>query len=95
MKQSRGTLHRKTRRLTKKKRFTVAEMVKTFKIGDKVTIATKPFYKGLPNPRYNNKTGIIVEERGSSYVVKIRDGNAYKNLISRPIHLMAYQGKTK
>jgi large subunit ribosomal protein L21e len=41
----------------------------------------------MPHPRYRGRTGIITAMRGKSYIVKIKDGNATKNLIVPPVHL--------
>jgi large subunit ribosomal protein L21e len=41
----------------------------------------------MPHPRYRGRTGIIVATRGKSYVVRINDMNAVKDLIIPPVHL--------
>lgn len=87
VKRSKGALSKKTRKLKLRKQFTITDFVKKFAIGDRVSIAVKPYFRGMPNPRYNNRPGVITEQRGKSYVVKITDGNMKKDLIAHPIHL--------
>jgi ribosomal protein L21E len=52
---------------------TVAEYVKTFKVGDKVVIIPKAKPAGMPHLRYANRHGVIIEQRGKSYVVEVPD----------------------
>ena len=87
MKRSKGTLSTRTKRLRSKEPLTVAKMVNSFDVGSKVVITNKSYQKGLPALRYNGKHGLIIEKRGSSYVVQINDGGKKKTLISHPVHL--------
>lgn len=87
VKQSRGTLSGKTRSLRGKSRTTVSRQVKEFKVGDKVILAPKANPDGMPHLRYRNRQGKIVEKRGRSYLVEIKDGNKKKKIIAGPIHL--------
>ncbi|MBI5051402.1 50S ribosomal protein L21e [Candidatus Micrarchaeota archaeon] len=84
---SKGALSKKTRKLKRTIKFTVNDYVRAFAVGQKVTIDVKPYFRGMPNPRYNNKSGIVVEKRGASYVVEISDGKLKKGLVAHPIHL--------
>jgi large subunit ribosomal protein L21e len=68
-------------------RLTVTELVKSFSIGDRVVVDLKSRFSGMPHPRYRGRHGEIVGERGKSYVVRIRDGNAVKELIIPAVHL--------
>jgi ribosomal protein L21E len=88
VKASRGTMSRLTRRLKGKSTVTVPEYVKTFKVGDKVVIRPKAKWIGLPHLRYSNRHGIVVEKRGESYVVEVKDYSATKKIILSPIHLV-------
>jgi large subunit ribosomal protein L21e len=63
-------------------------LLQQFNVGDAVTLIPEPaIHNGMPHPRYKNRTGKVVEKRGSSYVVKVRDGNSTKLLIAAPVHL--------
>jgi large subunit ribosomal protein L21e len=84
---SKGPMSRQTRRLKGKSIVTVAEYVKTFKVGDVVIIKPKAKWIGLPHLRYSNRHGPIIEARGRSYVVEVRDGNRTKKIVVSPIHL--------
>lgn len=87
VKASRGAMSRLTRRLKGKGTVTVAEYVRTFKVGDKVVIRPKAKWIGLPHLRYSNRHGIVVEKRGKSYVVEVKDYSTTKKIIVSPIHL--------
>jgi large subunit ribosomal protein L21e len=43
----------------------------------------------LPFRRFFGKTGTIIDKRGKCYIVKIKDGEKEKTVISRPEHLKA------
>ncbi len=87
VKQSKGTLSGRTRFLRGRSKSTVAESVRTFKIGDKVLISPKASTSGMPHLRYANRHGVVVEKRGRSYVVEVRDGKKMKKVIAGSIHL--------
>ena len=87
MKRSRGFLSRQTKKLKAVETLSVSKRMKTFSVGNKVTLAPVHYFGGLPALRYINKHGTIIEKRGSSYVVKILDGNKKKQIIVNPIHL--------
>ncbi|MHC1604773.1 MAG: 50S ribosomal protein L21e [Candidatus Methanofastidiosia archaeon] len=84
---------RKTRtKLSKRKRdrglLPITRSLATFEIGQKVHIILEPsVHKGMPHPRFHGKTGTVVEKRGRSYLLEVREGNATKSIISRPEHL--------
>ena len=81
----------KTRRLLNgaaEKRVTVAFRMKEFKEGAKVVIRINPsIHDGIPHPRYYGALGTVIEKRGRSYVVEIRDGGKTKWLIAAGEHL--------
>ena len=87
VKRSRGSLSGKTRHLRHKRRLTVSDMVRTFKVGSKVLVSVKPVRDGMPAPRYNGRHGTILERQGSAYIVEVKDGRAKKRLVVSPIHL--------
>jgi large subunit ribosomal protein L21e len=87
MRHSKGFLTKRTRSLTKKRTLTVCDRVRTFNVDDRVLINVKPYREGMPSPRYNGKSGRIVERRGNAYVVQIKDGRMLKTLVASPLHL--------
>lgn len=93
MKRSRGFRSKTRHKLKKKARekgdLPVSRIIQEFKEGDSVSIVIEPsIQKGQPHPRFHGKTGVVVENRGRSYLVEIQDGNAIKRVISRPVHLI-------
>jgi len=53
-----------------------------------VNIVLDPsIHRGMPHPRFHGKTGTVVGNQGRSFVVKVRDGNKMKTVVSRPEHL--------
>ncbi|MEM5793526.1 MAG: 50S ribosomal protein L21e [Candidatus Aenigmatarchaeota archaeon] len=67
---------------------TVNKMLEEFEIGRRVLIKIDPsVQKGRPFRRFYGKSGVIVGKRGNSYIVKIKDGNKEKEVISLPVHL--------
>lgn len=87
VKPSKGAFSGRTRKLKGKSVATVAELVKTFNVGDKVVIAPKARFEGLPHLRYASRHGIIRERRGKSYVVEVKDYSTKKSIIVSPVHL--------
>ncbi|HHH78360.1 MAG TPA: 50S ribosomal protein L21e [Thermoplasmatales archaeon] len=66
----------------------ITRALQQFEKGDKVSIVIDPsIHKGMPHRRYHGKTGDVEEKRGDAYIVKVRSGNAIKNIIVRPEHL--------
>ena len=94
MERSRGSRSKTRQKLRKDVRsrgvLPVSRIIQKFDIGDRVCIVIEPsIQKGQPHPRFHGKTGIILEKRGRSYVVGIKDGNAEKKVISSTVHLRA------
>ncbi len=59
-----------------------------YKVGDQVVIKVdSAIQKGMPHRRYHGKFGVISEVRGRAYVIKVKTGNAIKQIIARPEHV--------
>lgn len=84
---SKGFLSGRTRQLKGKSKVSVAQTVRTFNVGDKVIINPKATSRGLPHLRYASRYGTVVEKRGKSYVIEIRDYKKRKEIIVGPVHL--------
>lgn len=84
---SKGALSKRTKKLASKRKLTISDITRSFKVGQKVMLSPKAYRAGMPNPKYANRLGEIVEKRGNSYVVKIMDGNKAKNMVAHPVHL--------
>ena len=89
MKRSKGKMSGKTRSVGRNsKSLTVNDIVKEFSVGDKVIIKIRGnYHKGVPFARYSGKVGKILEKRGKSYVIEIKDGRKIKELIASPVHI--------
>ncbi len=87
MKRSKGFFSKGTKATKMQKKLTVNEFVKPFKKGECVVVAIKPYFKGVPHPRYNGKIGEVMGKQGDAYVVKIMDGGKAKELIVNPVHI--------
>lgn len=69
-------------------KISINAFLQKFKIGDAVIISPEPAYhKGMPYKRYFGRVAKVVEQRGKSYVVEVRDGGKIKQLICSPVHL--------
>lgn len=93
VKRSRGFFSKGTKIMKMKKRLTINEFVKPFKLGDRIEIAITHYFNGVPHPRYNGRNGEIVGKQGRAYLVKIRDGKSKKILIVNPVHITKVQHK--
>jgi large subunit ribosomal protein L21e len=84
---------RRTRNLLKiraREKTPITRYLQEFEIGKKVVIYPNPASSnGRPFRRFFGRTGTIMERRGKSYIVKIKDGKKEKELITRPEHLKA------
>lgn len=66
----------------------ITHSLRTFAEGSKVAVVINPaIHKGMPHPRFQGFTGVVVERRGESYVLSVRTGGKTKTLIARPEHL--------
>ena len=87
VKSSKGAFSKRTRKLAGKTGITVAQLVKTFNVGDKVIVSPKAKFEGLPHLRYSSRHGVVRERRGKSYVVEVGDFKMRKQIIVGPVHL--------
>ncbi len=90
MKRSRGRISRKSRAIGRKIRenvLTPYKVLKDIEIGKKVMIIPYGKYEDFPHMRYSGRVGKVIEKRGNSYVVEIKDGSKMKKIIASPIHL--------
>ncbi|MEM0350259.1 MAG: 50S ribosomal protein L21e [Archaeoglobaceae archaeon] len=81
---------RKLKKKVREKGIRLRKFLQEFEIGQRVIIDIEPAsQKGMPHPRYQGRSGIVVGKRGRAYLVQIKDGSILKTLISRPEHLKA------
>jgi len=84
---------RKLRKRIREKGIKIRRALQTFNVGDIVHIdIDQSVHKGMPHPRFQGRTGVVIGQRGRAYLVRIRDGGKYKILIVRPEHLKPQGG---
>ncbi|MFQ6087976.1 MAG: 50S ribosomal protein L21e [Candidatus Methanofastidiosia archaeon] len=87
---TRGKLRKRTRA---RGMISLSRILSDFKVGERVSIVIEPsIHKGMPHPKFHGLTGKVLERRGNSYLVEIRDGGKLKRVISRPEHLKGQRG---
>ena len=92
MQRSRGFKSRSRKKLTKKPRAgrsnPITNKLQIFEEGDLVHIIIDPsVHRGQPHSRFHGKTAEVIGKRGQAYLLGLKDGNKYKELIVRPDHL--------
>jgi len=96
MKKSKG-YRRGTRRLLKKAprergKPKLTKLLYEHELGSLVIIKIDPsVQKSLPHRRFHGKIGTVKAKRGRGYVVSVAQGDAVKEIIVRPEHLMPYR----
>jgi large subunit ribosomal protein L21e len=89
-KRSNGLFSGRSRHLArhhKPSTLSVRELIKSFKVGDKVAIVPKSNTKEIPHPRYRGRVATVISKRGSAYVVELKMFNAHKRLVVPALHL--------
>jgi large subunit ribosomal protein L21e len=77
-------------RIGVRERPSITRYLQEFKVGSKVVIKPTPSsHKGMPFKRFFGKSGVVIDKRGKSYIIKIKDGRKEKDIISGPEHLKA------
>ncbi|MCD6576108.1 MAG: 50S ribosomal protein L21e [Nanoarchaeota archaeon] len=83
-----GTRRKLRKKVRERGKVKIGAALQEFDINEKVIIDVEPSYhKGMPHRRFIGKHGKIVEKKGKSYIVEVRDGGKYKKIICAPIHL--------
>jgi large subunit ribosomal protein L21e len=70
-----------------KRKQAITRFLKTFEIGEKAAIVIDPSSQNYPHPRYHGLIGEIKGKRGRAYIISVRTGRKYKDLIITPEHL--------
>lgn len=72
----------------KRKKFKPEAFIKELKEGQAVVIKQDPSsHRGMPHPRFKGLTGTVKGKRGSSYIISVRSGRSFKEVIARPEHV--------
>jgi large subunit ribosomal protein L21e len=82
-------MKRQKKSIREKGKIKLSRMFQKLKEGDKVCLARDLSTRsGRTFPRrMEGKTGTIQKKQGQAYVVKVKDYNAVKTFIIKPIHL--------
>lgn len=92
VKASKGTREKTRKKFRKRPRDRglppVTHYFTTFQEGERAAVVIDPsVHKGQPNKRFHGLTGTVLEKRGRSYVLAIRQGSLIKKVIAAPEHL--------
>ncbi len=87
VRKSYGRMRGTRRKLRMFEKPTISRFLEEFKVGQTVQISICSSEKGFPHPRFQGKRGLIKGIRGKSYVAEIRDMDAVKEIIVKPVHL--------
>ncbi len=70
----------------------LSRLMHEYNPGDKVVIKIdSSVHRGLPHHRYQGKVGVILAKRGRAYEVSVTQGDAVKELIVKPEHLVPHK----
>jgi len=77
----------KRKRIRNKGKAQLSRYFKEFKQGDKISIVRDLSYN-FPIPgRFQGTTGTVLNKRGESYVIELKDMNKKKTVILQAVHL--------
>ena len=83
-----GTRKSLKKRGRDKGRIKIKSFLQKFDVGDTVIVKAEPAYhKGMPFKRFFGKHGKVIEKRGKSYMIQVREGKKLKNVLCAPVHL--------
>lgn len=91
---SRGPRHKTRKKMQVRQIATPAAHLKSFEYGERVGIKLQPNIKskGYPYIKFHGLTGMVIGKRGRAYIIRVRDKNALKTLILKPVHLKKLEG---
>ena len=70
----------------------LSKMLYEYKPGEMVVVKIDPsVHKGMPHRRYFGKIGTVINKRGGSYLIGVKQGEALKEIIVRPEHITPHK----
>ncbi len=88
----RKTRHLLRRRSRERGKMGLSRILHEYEPNEKVVIKLdSSVHKGMPHRRFHGKIGIIAEKRGRSYVINVPQGQATKEIIVRPEHIIPHK----
>ena len=83
-----GTRKKLRKKVSQRGKLKISSVLEKYEVGDLVSINPEPSYhKGMPYKRFFGKLGRVVEKRGNSYLIGVREGNKTKTVICAPVHI--------
>jgi len=83
-----GKISKARHKLKKEKRKQgITRFLKSFEIGEKAAIVIDSSSQNYPHPRYHGLIGEIKGKRGRAYIITVRTGRKFRDLIVTPEHL--------
>ena len=77
----------KRKNIKEKGKIKFSEYFKEFKTGDRVAVVREQSLQPSFPETIQGETGVVIGQRGKSYLIKIMDGRINKTYIIKPIHL--------
>ncbi|MFW5865807.1 MAG: 50S ribosomal protein L21e [Nanoarchaeota archaeon] len=85
----RKTRHKFRKNIRDRGKLSQKKFFQTFSEGDKVLLnAESSYQRGMYFPRFHGKVGIVGDQVGRCYKVKIKDFSKEKTMIVHPVHLV-------
>jgi len=86
----RKTRHKLSKPQKEKGKLPLSKYFQELKLGSKVCLKAEPaVQKGMYNPRFHGKVGVLKTKKGRCYEVAIKDNNKDKIVVVHPVHLKA------
>lgn len=73
-------------KLNSRGKLAINKFLAVFNIGDRVHIDFSS-HQGIPHPKFQGRTGIVLSKRGRGYEVLVSDMDAKKKVCMRPEHI--------
>ena len=86
-------MKRRYKNVREKGKVKLSRMFQSLNIGDRVSIEKELSEKAGFHKRLQGRTGVIEGKRGQAYIIKMKDFNAEKRYLIKPIHLKKLAGK--
>ena len=78
-------------KLKAREKMTINRYLNGFEIGERVSVSLCPS-SNFPHPRFQGKTGEVIEKVGKSYKVRLSDMGRTKHITIKPEHLKSCKG---
>lgn len=83
---------KKRKKFREKGKIKLSRAFQEFKEGERVALTRNLASRGVFPKRFHGLTGMVEGKSGGAYIVKFKNGKAYKKLIVKPAHLKKLRG---